>query len=111
LQDIQGKETGIDVVAEQREICDILRGSYIYGSEASFSGKHQFALRGDGVRAGVVKLGVENVAVAVIAGLGGFDRLVLQPGQNEAVRLVQKGLMLSAVTLEIRGWGRVRKGG
>ena len=47
----------------------------------------------------------------MIAGLGGFDRLILKAGQDEAVCLVQKGLMLSGVTVEIRGCGRVRKGG
>jgi hypothetical protein len=37
--------------------------------------------------------------------------LVSQAGQDEAVRLVQKGLVLGAVTLEIRGFGRVMKDG
>jgi hypothetical protein len=111
FEDIKPKEGGVDVVAEQRQICDILRGSYFYGSEADFSSKHQLALSGDGLGAGVVKLVVENVGVTVIAGLGGFDRLVLQSRQDEAIRLVKKGLVLSEVTVEIRGCGRVMKQG
>ena len=59
---------------------------------------------------GVVQAGCrENVGVAVIAGLGGFDRLVLKARQDEAIRLVQKGLMVSEVTVEIGGCGRVLK--